>query len=149
MKGILKGVEYCHERNIIHNDLKPKNILIKEGIPKLCDFGSATELENSIKYILIPNKEGTKGYMAPEIWEEGRYSYKSDVWALGCIFYELCTFGLPYFPQYSTNNLCDNSPKLAQYSPQLRAIVDEMLNIDYKQRPSLNHLKSKLFYFIL
>ena len=71
MNGIFKGLEHCHNRNIIHRDLKPENILLVKDHPKLCDFGLAVDLQDASSIIL--DKAGTKGYVAPEIWDEGKY----------------------------------------------------------------------------
>ncbi|XP_011198725.2 serine/threonine-protein kinase nekl-2 [Bactrocera dorsalis] len=96
---ILLGLEYLHIRHIIHKDLKPENILVDNGNNfKIADFGIST--------IHSSNKQG-KGligtflYMAPEIMKGERYEFKSDVWSLGCILYEMC-YGLSPF-QHAKN----------------------------------------------
>ena len=96
---ILKGVCYLHNRKphyIIHRDLKPQNIIFsKSGIPKISDFGLSKNLNN----IILKNEEeldldltshvGSKRYMSPEIKDSSIYDYKTDIWSLGIIFYEL------------------------------------------------------------
>ncbi|XP_011193577.2 serine/threonine-protein kinase nekl-2 isoform X1 [Zeugodacus cucurbitae] len=96
---ILLGLEYLHIRHIIHRDLKPENILIdNENNFKIADFGIST-IHSSNK----PTKGliGTFLYMAPEIMMGDGYEFKSDVWSLGCILYEMC-FGVSPF-QYAKN----------------------------------------------
>jgi NIMA (never in mitosis gene a)-related kinase len=84
------ALDYLHKAKVLHRDLKTSNIFItRDGNLKLGDFGIAKVLENSIQ-----NAEtvvGTPYYMSPEICQNKPYSFKSDLWSLGCILYELCT----------------------------------------------------------
>ncbi|XP_036354847.1 cyclin-dependent kinase-like 1 [Octopus sinensis] len=84
---VLQGVNYCHSRNCIHRDVKPENILIsKTGIVKLCDFGFARSLDEYTEYV------ATRWYRAPELLVgDVQYGPPVDVWAIGCVFYELIT----------------------------------------------------------
>lgn len=66
---ICSGVNYLHEKNILHRDLKLGNILIKNGIPKICDFGVAQQLsEKTSKFTTKNLFLGTQLYLAPEIY---------------------------------------------------------------------------------
>ena len=89
MKQILKGMQYVHSQGIIHRDLKPENILInKDGIVKICDFGSAKLLgeKKNTPYIV------SRYYRAPElILSCSDYGAPIDIWAIGCIFAEFMT----------------------------------------------------------
>ena len=79
-----------HKKNILHRDLKSKNIfLTKAGQLKIGDFGIAKVLssESDVAKTAI----GTPYYLSPEICEEKPYNKKSDIWALGCVLYELTT----------------------------------------------------------
>lgn len=96
MVDIILGLEYMHGRKIIHRDLKPSNILIFQsepnalGIPnvaKICDFGLAKPF--TYQGIQTP-KLVTAWYRAPEITlGYPYYDYKSDVWSLGCVLFEM------------------------------------------------------------
>jgi serine/threonine protein kinase len=110
-KKILLGVRYIHSKNIIHRDLKPSNILIKlddDNINvKISDFGCSKIIENDdyydeyrqkkIKLItdnsIIPSSEyiGTINYVAPEIENYEHHDFKSDIYSLGIILFELIT----------------------------------------------------------
>ena len=75
--------------------MKPQNILISaNGIVKLCDFGFARSM--STNTIVLTSIKGTPLYMAPEIFEGEAYSHKVDVWALGCVFYQMLTGITPF-----------------------------------------------------
>ena len=90
--------------------MKPSNVLLNEySTLKLCDFGLARKLsdlankngaasDNTTAEGDGPKrKNGTPYYMAPELFnDEGVYSFQSDIWALGCVLYEMAT-GLPPF----------------------------------------------------
>ena len=88
MRKILGGYLHLMKAKIIHRDLKPENILLDEdGNIKIADFGFAIFEDEIEKEKLI--KAGSSYYMPPEVVKNNAYSYKSDVWALGVIFYEL------------------------------------------------------------
>ena len=88
---MLLGLQYIHKNGIIHRDLKPLNILLdKNGNPKISDFGISKTLENSKKY--TGTIVGSYIYMSPEALKGSYYDTKADIWSLGCIMHELCSF---------------------------------------------------------
>lgn len=94
---IALGVQFLHINKIAHRDLKEANIILKNGIWKICDFGLSKNAEN------LKTKLGTCAYMAPELLNypnNKKYNTKVDIWALGIIFYNLL-FGHFYFNSYS------------------------------------------------
>lgn len=95
MKQILTGMAYVHKMGISHRDLKPENILMNnEGVIKICDFGSAKQLDQRLNTPYIVSRY----YRAPElILACSDYSESIDVWAIGCIFCEFMTLR-PLFP---------------------------------------------------
>jgi len=89
-KEILNGLAYMHELRIVHRDLKPENILLKSEQVKICDFGSSKFIdETSFKntpYVV------SRYYRAPElIFASNKYNEAIDIWAVGCIIFELLT----------------------------------------------------------
>ncbi|MCC5866210.1 MAG: serine/threonine protein kinase [Wenzhouxiangella sp.] len=95
---ICKGIQHAHQRGIIHRDLKPANILVQEvdtvALPKIIDFGIATAaVEAGGPQTAQPDLIGTPQYMSPEQLQIGTQpiDYRSDVYALGVILYELLT----------------------------------------------------------
>ncbi|XP_044410282.1 serine/threonine-protein kinase ATG1-like [Triticum aestivum] len=86
--GICQGLCYLHnEKNIIHMDLKPANILLGDKmVPKLTDFGLSRPNKNSRT---MAQPIGTRGYIAPEYEKDGEISFKADIYSLGAIIIEL------------------------------------------------------------
>jgi len=86
---MLQGIEFCHQRGVMHRDLKPQNLLIdKPGNLKLADFGLARAF--CIPVRAYTHEVITLWYRAPEILLGGRhYSTGVDMWSIGCIFMEL------------------------------------------------------------
>uniref|UniRef100_A0A9L0RJY9 Serine/threonine-protein kinase Nek11 n=1 Tax=Equus caballus TaxID=9796 RepID=A0A9L0RJY9_HORSE len=85
---LLLGVDYMHERRILHRDLKSKNIFLKNNLLKIGDFGVSRLLMGSCD--LATTLTGTPHYMSPEALKHQGYNTKSDIWSLACILYEMC-----------------------------------------------------------
>ncbi|XP_054611388.1 serine/threonine-protein kinase 36-like [Dunckerocampus dactyliophorus] len=92
---LVSALYYLHSRRILHRDMKPQNILFdKNGVVKLCDFGFARAM--SVSTMVLTSIKGTPLYMSPELVAEKPYDHTADLWALGCILYEIHT-GTPPF----------------------------------------------------
>eukprot|EP00929_Paragymnodinium_shiwhaense_P069446 TRINITY_DN35015_c0_g1_i1.p1 TRINITY_DN35015_c0_g1~~TRINITY_DN35015_c0_g1_i1.p1 ORF type:complete len:498 (+),score=92.25 TRINITY_DN35015_c0_g1_i1:144-1637(+) len=140
------ALKYVHGRNIVHRDVKPQNIfLTKEDDVRLGDFGisQVVDLLKAPKAVSKPCLQGgsvlgTPMYMAPEVCNEALYSFASDVWALGCIVYELCALK-PAFQgstlQELTKAICQSQPSMpATYSAELRKLGRDLLIQERTQR---------------
>ncbi len=94
IKQIAYGIEHAHKHKIIHRDLRPSNVIISEdGIAKITDFGTSAWLAN-VPY--ASTRIGSPPYMAPEQFL-GKATYASDIYSLGCMFYELLIGHPPIF----------------------------------------------------
>ena len=139
---ILEGLKYLHDNKIMHRDLKCANIfLTKNGILKLGDLNVSI----IAKMGMAKTQTGTPYYCSPEIWNDLPYDYKSDIWSLGCIVYELCQLR----PPFRGTNLRELSrnvirgyylPISSYYSNDMRNIIAMMLRVDANKRASTDEL---------
>lgn len=92
---MVKSLEICDANDIVHNDVKPENFIVEDGHVKLIDFGLATCLHS----YMTPHTDNVQSvaYRAPELlMGDPSYSHRTDIWALACTIYEICT-GIPLF----------------------------------------------------
>lgn len=96
LRDLLKGVEFCHKRNVLHRDLKPQNLLIsREKDLKLGDFGLGRAFGIPVKK--FTHEVVTLWYRSPDVLlGSTQYGTPVDVWSVGCIFAEMAT-GTPLF----------------------------------------------------
>ncbi|XP_056381988.1 serine/threonine-protein kinase Nek11-like isoform X2 [Hyla sarda] len=135
---LLLGVNYLHERLVMHRDLKTRNIFLKNGTLKIGDFGVSRILAQSDMATTIT---GTASYMSPEVYSNTGYNTKSDIWSLGCILYEMCSFNrafdCPRWIKLISMIVNGPSPTLpSKYSAALNDILQRMLMKDPELRPS-------------
>ncbi|KDO33981.1 NEK protein kinase [Saprolegnia parasitica CBS 223.65] len=139
------AVQHMHAANVLHRDLKPKNIFVFEtGRLVVGDFGIAKCLESSSS--LAETLIGSPAYMAPEIFEGKPYGLKADVWALGCILYELmagrCPFRASSYPALVHKISAGDYDALAATMCRLptRHLIAAMLAHDPNDRPSVESI---------
>jgi serine/threonine-protein kinase len=140
---VLDALATAHERDIIHRDVKPLNILFDaHGVAKLADFGLARALEDRSRTFSFA---GTRRYMAPETLESEDFSAsrKSDVWAVGVTLYEMLTGQLPFGSVAAT--LRDDPPPLpSRLSAHVIAAVQAALSKEEDPRPAAAELRDRL-----
>ncbi|KFM01129.1 Serine/threonine-protein kinase Nek11, partial [Aptenodytes forsteri] len=136
---LLLGVNYMHERRILHRDLKAKNIFLKNNLLKIGDFGVSRLLMGSCD--LATTFTGTPYYMSPEALKHQGYNTKSDIWSLGCILYEMCCMNHAFaghnFLSVVLKIVEGDTPSLPdRYPSKLNAVLCSMLNKNPSLRPT-------------
>jgi serine/threonine protein kinase len=86
-KQIAQGVNYLHQRRILHRDIKPKNIFLTQDfeLVKLGDLGSSKTINDTF----LQSMKGTLSYIAPEVMSRESYSFPSDVWSMGMVLFQM------------------------------------------------------------
>ena len=143
---ICLAMKHVHDRKILHRDLKNQNIfLTKDNTIKLGDFGIARILSNTREK--AKTMVGTPYYLSPEIIENKPYTFSSDMWSLGVVLYELCTLKPPFNAEnlkYLALKIVKGiyNPIPAQYSKDLRKLIEVLLKKDVNSRPTVNEILS-------
>ena len=138
------AIKHCHDRKLLHRDIKSQNIfLAKGGIVKVGDFGVAKVLDSTCA--MASTAIGTPYYLSPEICQNRKYSFKTDIWSLGCLLYEMTTLQHP-FDAASLALLCRKivrgtyPPVNLKYSRGLRDLIGKMLQKNPFERPTIHEV---------
>lgn len=138
------SLKYIHDKKILHRDLKPANFfLTKAGALKMGDFGIAKAMACTMA--CAKTRIGTPYYLAPEVCQEKPYAWPADIWALGCILYEMCALQVPFDAKSISGlvqKICHGElPEVPNcYSEFLRTLFRQMLDRDPRKRPSADEV---------
>ncbi len=147
LKQIAQGLEAIHQAEIIHRDLKPANIMLQtNGQIKIADFGIArpdsSELTSHDEVI------GSSHFMSPEAWKGNNITYKTDIYSLGIIAFQIFTGQLPYdggtSAQIMFKHLEGNVPSARELNPEISAwlnnLILDLLSANPELRPELSQV---------
>ncbi|KAA0158924.1 hypothetical protein FNF31_05094 [Cafeteria roenbergensis] len=141
---IALGLGCMHSSKVLHRDLKTANIfLLSSGRLVLGDLGISKSLDATMA--MASTQIGTPYYMSPELFQSKPYNHKSDVWAIGCVLYELCTMRHPFeaesIQQLGARILRGRYPPIAaRYSKGLRSLIDSLLSQAPSSRPDVDEV---------
>jgi serine/threonine-protein kinase/endoribonuclease IRE1 len=157
VRELSEAVAFLHEQQIVHRDIRPKNILFKqggyEGMVKLTDFGLSKEVhtkELNVSFSTTTAPAGTEvgsfGYYAPEHHWQGRPTAKVDIFSLGCVIFYVFSHGRRPFedPREPDNKVMmltniqigRSNVKPVQHMPEVADLVTSTIDVEAKMRPS-------------
>ena len=151
LRQIVVAIAYCHQKKVVHRDIKLENLMICEGKIKVIDFGLAIEIKKDDTYNY--DRVGSLAYAAPETYKKklSNQLYKLDVWSIGVVFYAMVTKVLPFdeatekcnkYKIYTKNNnkfnvqkgfesIANLMHKMLQPIPSDRITLEDALNDDF------------------
>ncbi|KAH7830517.1 putative serine/threonine-protein kinase Nek2 [Monocercomonoides exilis] len=143
---ILLGLHFLHIKNVVHRDLKACNILLCHGgRVKLGDFGLVTQLAQGESYVRTRN--GTKFYASPEVRFKGKFSFKSDIFSLGIVAYEMCSYYRPLDQIIQKETSLNSEPYEIKripscYCDEIYDMICSMIQKEESERPTTDKLIS-------
>ncbi len=149
-RAICSGMAVAHHEGLIHRDLKPGNVLMSVQrnavVPKVADFGLAKALGRDgelYKKTRTGATMGTPAYMSPEqIADSGKVDRRTDIWALGCMLYELVTQQFPFdgsnllslFSAIAEGRYIDPTQHVENVPPRVRTVIEGCLKVEPTER---------------
>ena len=140
IKAVGGALHYAHSRGIIHRDIKPQNILFRQdGTPVLSDFGIARALTDENRLTIPGMAVGSPLYMSPEqVMGKENVSSRTDLYALGIVFYQMLTGSLPYKASdpigIAVQHCKAPIPKLPQHLAKFQPVLEKLLAKDPVKR---------------
>jgi serine/threonine-protein kinase len=154
---ICLGLAHAHEKNVLHRDIKPSNVMLLKGetriVAKIVDFGLAKSYdESAMKLTQTGEIFGSPLYMSPEQCQGAALDNRSDIYSLGCLFYE----SLSGIPPIKGDSAYDTFKRKFSDSPQpfdpalnipgwLSALIMSMLSVKRDERPASAQAVAKSF----
>lgn len=124
------ATSYLHRLGYAHLDLKPNNVVLRDGRVALLDLGLSTRMGRP-----VTSPRGTKGYVAPEQWSGHAVAPTSDVFSLGAILYELLAGRAP-FAEDGPPEIEPDLSACGELTPETRSLLSRLIALDPAQRPA-------------
>lgn len=150
---LVLAVEYLHSLGIVHRDLKPENLLLDENMHlKLTDFGTAKQIGTELR-ARSESFVGTAEYISPELLEQKMASRQSDIWAIGCIIYQMIC-GRPAFrgaTEFLTfQKVRQGAVQYPEGFPAVaRDLIAKILVLNPDERYTIAQIKSNRFFNLI
>lgn len=152
LERIAGGLDYAHKKGVVHRDLKPGNILFDEnGDPFLSDFGIA-KLANLSQQTHLTGSGGivgTPAYMSPEQAQGEEIDYRSDIYALGVILFEMLSGKLPFDSNtpmgIAVKHITEPVPHILDIRPDLPVMVEAVIEKSLAKSPEARYPNAASF----
>ena len=150
LRQILLGIGYAHSKGFIHRDIKPSNIILnREGVAKIMDFGISKSLFE-VSHTKTGSKVGTLYYMSPEQIKGKEITHHSDIYSIGCTFYEMIT-GNPPFSADNEYDIMENHLKktpvpISNLMRGIPDILDKIVNSSLSKNPISRYNSCEEFF---
>jgi serine/threonine protein kinase/outer membrane protein assembly factor BamB len=133
MKQLASALSFAHKRGVVHQDIKADNIFItNEGDIKIGDFGLAKLLVGRVHYNTQTRGMGTPAYMSPELCRGETQDYRSDIYSLGVLFFEMATGQLPFQARGMIDMAMKHTsapiPSVRRLSPQVPEVLEKVVH---------------------
>ncbi|MCU7958950.1 MAG: serine/threonine protein kinase [gamma proteobacterium symbiont of Bathyaustriella thionipta] len=129
LRKLAFALHFAHRMGVVHRDVKPENILFRDGAPLLTDFGIAIRLNETVDKDELA--AGSPYYMSPELALGTDLDGRSDLYSLGVVFYEMLTSRRPYSGSSYDDLMCEHLtadiPNLPADMRYLQPLLDRML----------------------
>jgi serine/threonine protein kinase/Tfp pilus assembly protein PilF len=146
-RQICLGLAKAHEKEIVHRDMKPANLIItSDGVVKILDFGVA-KFQHKAQFTRTGSIIGTPGYMAPEQAAGQMVDQRTDIWAVGVLLYEMLTAHLPFEGEndlammYGIIN--EHHIPITNFKPQLSAKIQNIIKKVLTKEPNSRYQNSE------
>mmetsp|Transcript_24934 Transcript_24934/g.43801 ORF Transcript_24934/g.43801 Transcript_24934/m.43801 type:complete len:429 (-) Transcript_24934:16-1302(-) len=139
---VTQGLAVLHDLRILHRDLKSANVFLnRDGTAKLGDMNVSKVAKAGMLY----TQTGTPYYASPEVWNDEPYDFKSDIWSLGCVIYEMAALKPPFRAEdmqgLFKRVMSGEYPRLPKtFSIELSMLVDMLLRRSAFDRPSAKQI---------
>lgn len=170
VRQISQGLNYLHERDIIHRDIKGANILVdNKGGVKISDFGISKKVDSEHNITILipcielsalalltgnrmnrPSLQGSVFWMAPEVVKQSGHSHKADIWSVGCLIVEMLTGEHPWAQLTQMQAIfrigSSATPTVpSDISSEAQDFLKQTFRIDHEARPSAAELLQHLW----
>jgi serine/threonine protein kinase len=136
---IAEALHFAHEKGFVHRDVKPDNVLFRDGgSAVLTDFGIARQQNAANQLTMVGQVLGTPKYMSPEQLQDKKVDGRSDIYSLGIMFYQMCTGHAPYedkdFTTLAMKHIQAPIPKLPQEYLKYQKLFERMVAKEPEKR---------------
>lgn len=147
MKQLIAAISEAHRKNIIHRDIKPQNVLVKDdGTVKITDFGIALA-QDAMQLTQTDAVMGSVHYLAPECARGEAASNQSDVYSLGIVLYELLRGEVPFNGeapvQIAIKHMREDIPSIREFNPTLPQSLENIILRATAKNKSLRYQSAK------